>query len=810
MGKLIRAFDWAGTPLGNPETWPSALRYSVNMLLNTSFPVLICWGEEYIQLYNDAFKPINGETKHPTALGGSARDTYAEIWDTIGPLFERVMAGEPVGFPDFLVTMERNGYPEDCYFDFSYSPIYDGEGNSRGIRVICMETSAKVRAQRELDEANQEMVSTNEELYASNEEMAASNEELAATNEELLQTQRLLGTTLESLAESEERFRNLVKDASVGIVLVMGSAMRVSIANEAFASLLRTTVEELEGRPIFEMIPVADEAFSHSLIESVRTTGKPVFLYDTPYLIHKDGEPVYGYLNIAYQPYRESSGQVTGVMALCQDVTVQVEAARRLALANEELSAKESRLQMAINATGLGTWEYNIASGSLYWSPECRAIYGIPERQQPTMDSFAEHIHPADREYVEAQIARCIALVDDRNYDITYRIRRFDSDETRWIKVHGKVYEGDGGSAGRFIGTVLDITEFKHAEEQSAKLAAIITSSDDAIISKTLDSVITSWNSSAERMFGYTAGEMIGQTIYRLIPPDRQDEETNIIERLSKGERVEHFETKRLTRDGNLIDVSLTISPVKDRQGKIIGASKIARNITERKLDEARKNDFIGMVSHELKTPLTSLGAILQVVSAKLKNSPDAFLAGAMERANSQVRKMTAMINGFLNISRLESGKIVLERREFNLYDLLRDIVAETNLVSPLHEINLDDCIAIWINADLDKIASVITNLVSNAIKYSPRGNSVEVRCEKKEKVTVSVSDHGMGISAEDLPHVFDRYFRSENHDTRHISGFGIGLYLSAEIIQRHGGEIWAESELGKGSTFYFSLPLTQ
>ena len=167
------------------------------------------------------------------------------------------------------------------------------------------------------------------------------------------------------------------------------------------------------------------------------------------------------------------------------------------------------------------------------------------------------------------------------------------------------------------------------------------------------------------------------------------------------------------------------------------------------------------------------------------------------------------MINGFLNVSRLESGKIVLDRQEFDLYELLREIVAETNLTSPTHSISVDECSPIRVNADLDKIASVITNLVSNAIKYSAKGRLIEVHCEKKEKsVVVSVRDEGMGIPSEDLPHIFDRYFRSESQQTRHISGFGIGLYLSAEIIRRHNGEIWAESESGKGSTFYFSLPL--
>ena len=809
MGALIRSFDWSATPLGNPGTWPSALRQSVSMLLNTSFPVLICWGNEYIQIYNDAFRPINGETKHPQALGGSAKDTYAEIWDTIGPMFKGVMAGTPVGFPDFLVKLNRNVYPEDCYFDFSYSPIYDDDGTSRGIRVICVETTAKVRAQHELDAINRELAATNEELYASNEELACTNEELIASNDELLQTQELLNQTVKSLTESDQRFRNLVRDANVGIVLLMGPEMRVGIVNEAYSRLLKRTAAELEGKLLFTMVPAEAEAYFRPLIEGVRTTGEPVFLYDTPYLVYKDGEPVSGYLNIIYQPYRESDGYISGVMAVCQDVTVQVETTQRLQSANEELSAKESRLQMAIAATNLGTWEYNMSNGDLYWSPECRQIYGIGPGQLPTMELFSEHIHPEDREYVQAEVARCIAAGSEGNYDISYRVLRFDNNDTRWIKVHGKVYEGAEGVAERFIGTVLDITEQKLAEEQSAKLAAIVTSSDDAIISKTLESVITSWNKAAERMFGYSADEMIGETVYKLIPDDRQNEETEIIDRLRKGERVEHFETKRLASDGRLINVSLTISPIKNREGQIIGASKIARDITERKLDETRKNDFIGMVSHELKTPLTSLKAILQVTSAKLKNNGDTFLMGAMERANSQVKKMTTMINGFLNVSRLESGKIVLDRQEFDLYELLREIVAETNLTSPTHSISVDECSPIRVDADLDKIASVITNLVSNAIKYSAKGRLIEVHCEKQEKsVVVSVRDEGMGIPSEDLPHIFDRYFRSESQQTRHISGFGIGLYLSAEIIRRHNGEIWAESESGKGSTFYFSLPL--
>jgi PAS domain S-box-containing protein len=356
----------------------------------------------------------------------------------------------------------------------------------------------------------------------------------------------------------------------------------------------------------------------------------------------------------------------------------------------------------------------------------------------------------------------------------------------------------------------LDITDVKKAEERSAKLAAIIESSDDAIISKTLDGIITSWNHAAERIFGYAEQEMIGESILKLIPEDRREEEPQIIARIKKGERVEHFETKRLTSEGKLVDFSLTISPIRDAQGNITGVSKIARDISEKKQDEIRKNDFIGMVSHELKTPLTSLTALIQVLNQKLKSNEDLFVPSALEKANNQVKKMTGMINGFLNIARLESGKIHIEKQQFNLDELITETIDEARLTVSGHVFNFETCESLPVFADRDKIGSVLSNLLSNAVKYSPKGKQVTVKCAVVDgSAQVSVQDDGMGIKPQELDKLFERYYRVSSNHTQHISGFGIGLYLSAEIIERQGGRIWAESESGVGSTFYFSLPLS-
>jgi len=253
---------------------------------------------------------------------------------------------------------------------------------------------------------------------------------------------------------------------------------------------------------------------------------------------------------------------------------------------------------------------------------------------------------------------------------------------------------------------------------------------------------------------------------------------------------------------------------------KKIEQSEAELRVTQQRLEkeleagkqvQRQKDDFIGMASHELKTPLTSLSAILQVAGLKLKNSPDTFLSDAMSKAQLQVKRMTGMINGFLNISRLESGKIVIEKQPFDLKGLLEEMIVEIGLTAPTHEINLRNCPSISVSADREKIGYVITNLLSNAVKYAPKSKQIEVGCRHTDGlVEISVKDEGIGVSSSDLEKLFDRYYRVVSSNTKHIAGFGIGLYLSADIVKQHGGTIWAESKLCKGSTFCFTLPLSQ
>lgn len=348
----------------------------------------------------------------------------------------------------------------------------------------------------------------------------------------------------------------------------------------------------------------------------------------------------------------------------------------------------------------------------------------------------------------------------------------------------------------------------KEAGAETAKLAAIVEYSNDPIISMTPEGVITSWNRSAERTFGYTADELLGKSILTIVPPERHAEEAEILARLERGEHIAQFETQRLTKANKLLDISLTISPVKDASGIITGSSKIARDITEKKQAERRKNDFIGMVSHELKTPLTSTRSYIQVllIEARKRNS-DAFVVNALTRADVQTKKMSHMIQDFLNLARLEDGKVQLVQQVFELRLLIEEIASDAQFLTKTHRIELTDCRDIEVRADREKIGQVLMNLLTNAIKYSPKGGAIRISCKREPgKVRIGVSDEGIGISVADQQKLFERFYRVENEQLQTVSGFGIGLYLVSEMLKYHNSRIAVESREGAGSTFYFSL----
>jgi len=357
------------------------------------------------------------------------------------------------------------------------------------------------------------------------------------------------------------------------------------------------------------------------------------------------------------------------------------------------------------------------------------------------------------------------------------------------------------------------------AEEKQAILAAIIASSDDAIISKTLEGTITSWNPAAERIFGHTEKEAIGRHISLIIPPERLSEEAVIIDNISRGNKVDHFETIRMSKDGRYIPISVTVSPITDRTGKIVGASKIARDFSEQQASKEekirlyeqlkelndKKDEFIGLASHELRTPLTSISGYLQILAQRITDERDRQF---LNKARQQVGRLSSLVDDLLDVSKIGAGKLQFSVENFNIRQVVDDAIDLISHANHSYQITVfSDISELFIRGDAHRIEQVIVNLLTNAIRYSPGSLRAEVHLSREAgEVKIGIRDFGIGIPAERLTDIFSRFYRVDNNLTT-VSGLGIGLYLSHEIITRHQGTLWAESEPGKGSTFWFTLP---
>lgn len=537
---------------------------------------------------------------------------------------------------------------------------------------------------------------------------------------------------------------------------------------------------------------------------------------------------------------------------------------------------------------------------------------------------------------------------------------------------------------------IRDVSQEKLADEKQATLAAIIESSDDAIISKTLEGIITTWNKGAENIFGYHETEAIGRHISLLIPKDRLAEEDTIITNIRNGKKVEHFQTIRLHKDGTPLQISLTVSPVKSKDGTIIGASKVARDITAQhrseialankaqqlqilnsigksiseqlnvnvilqkvtdatteltgaafgaffynKINEQgeayqlftlsgapreafekfgmprntavfhatfsgetvvrvdditkdpryghmpphfgmpkghlpvvsylavpvvstsgevigglffghskpgvfleeheamvvnvasqaavaldnsklfeevselsrKKDEFMALAAHELKTPLTSMNGFLQLLQQAVKEDIAKKFA---DKARRQLEKLNVLVGDLFDISKVEAGKLQFYFQPFDLADLIQEICETFSESVNDHHFHCDLKGPLFINGDKMRMEQVITNLLNNAVKYAPGSPKIDVKAENKgDEVVVSVTDYGAGISKADQAHIFSRFYRIREQG-RHISGLGLGLYITREIVERHGGRIWVESEPGKGAEFIFAIPRQQ
>jgi PAS domain S-box-containing protein len=488
---------------------------------------------------------------------------------------------------------------------------------------------------------------------------------------------------------------------------------------------------------------------------------------------------------------------------------------------NEGLQRQAALIELSYEP--IFTWE--LEGGILDWNKGCERLYGFSKH---------EAIGRASHELLRTKHPVSLTeYLEDLRQKSSWsgEVRHYTSDD-REVIVESRQQLIESRGRLLVLETNRDVNEVRRAESSRVQLAAIVESSDDAIISKTLEGIITSWNKAAERIFGYSAEEVIGKSILTLIPLERHDEEPRIIANLKRGERIEHYETVRLRKDGRLVDVSLTVSPIRNSAGQTIGASKIARDITENKKAERErerllrqeqllraeaeranrlKDEFLATVSHELRTPLNAiLGWATMLRTGKLNQSD---LGRAVETIERNARAQAELIEDLLDVSRIISGKL---RLEIAPVDLISVINAAIDSVRPAANakgielrVSLDESAA-GIHGDANRLQQVVWNLLSNAVKFTSKGGLVEIGLARNDsKAEITVTDTGEGISPEFLPYVFDRFQQADGSVTRKHGGLGLGLAIARHLLEMHGGTIEVTSGgLGRGSRFTVKLPL--
>lgn len=381
-----------------------------------------------------------------------------------------------------------------------------------------------------------------------------------------------------------------------------------------------------------------------------------------------------------------------------------------------------------------------------------------------------------------------------------------------------------------------EITERKRAEITSRLLASIVESSDDAIISKDLDGIISSWNRGAERVFGYTADEVIGQPATILMPPERYTEESAILGRIRSGRSVDHYETVRLRRDGTLIDISLSISPLRDEYGNIVGASEIARDITEEKranqeinrlLERERlareeaeaanrlKDEFLATLSHELRNPLNVVIGYSEILRRSEEVSNSGFVSRAAEVIRRNAMAQSQLVSDLLDLSRLQMGKLAINHQPVSLLTIITDaletVKAETEAKSIALKLNASQH-PFMVDGDSVRLGQIAWNLLNNAVKFTAAGGEITISLGEHDRgVEFSVEDTGQGIAPEFLPHVFEIFRQGDASSSRRQGGLGIGLALVKQLVELHGGVVRAESKgVGRGAKFSVWLPLRE
>jgi PAS domain S-box-containing protein len=614
-----------------------------------------------------------------------------------------------------------------------------------------------------------------------------------------------------ALRESEARLRTLFEQFPSPLALLRGPELRFVLAN---APYLRLVGREVLGLPLREALPELEGQEVGQALERVFRTGATHVGREHPIVLDRqDGNgPREGYFDLVFQAVRSDDGRIDGLLAAGFEVTDSVLARRCVERARTEAQQSEARLRLALEATRAGIWDWDLRSGRVDWDPRTREVFGLPPEAPLGYDQFLGLVHPDDRAGVAERIERALGGEDGGRYQAEFRITRTADGKEVWVQGTGQVIFEDGRPS-RFIGTVLDVTRRREREQALRRseevFRAIGESAPIGIFLAAADGSALYANPFLGQLVQAAPEEFLGTGWAGFVhPDDRARAFKGWQAATAKGAGYEDA-FRWVRRDGRTVWSVVRAGPV-GRDGAVDGYVGVVEDVTERKEADAAKARFLSVVAHELRTPMTPVVLQLRALEGTALDERQARHVGILGR---NILRLNSLVTQLLEVARLESGQaggFRLERRPIDLAEVAREAVAtyEAAAAAAGLRLALEPCDPLPLEGDPHRLTQVLVNFLSNAVRATPPGGSVTVRCGVEgEAAVVRVTDSGVGLEPAQVAQLFQPFRRLQEGS----AGSGLGLYISRTIVEQHGGRIWAESAgPGAGCTFAFSLPLAR
>jgi PAS domain S-box-containing protein len=786
-GARTLAHDWHGHPLGPMQDWPPALRMSLGMVLSSSFPTFLAWGEELFIFHNDAYAPMLG--KKTGVIGAPLPQVWAEVWDTMAPLARRVLDGEALFFENFQLTVERHGYPEQAWFTFSYSPVRDETGTVAGLLCTVVEVTDKVLALARHKDA--------EERYAL-----------------CLEASGNIGTWAYEL----DTGATFVDEQFARLFGVDPSLARAGTALDRFTDMIHADDRERVLATI-----------EHAIVNDT--------MYDIEYRIPQQARADV-WVNARGKVFRDLATGRRRFAGVAVDITERK--LGELARLDSERIAREAllreldnrrRLDVLLDAAPVGIVYVDAQGGMLVANAANRAIWG----DHPGASSVDEYSGwkgwwPAGTprggqplaldEWPVSRVLRGEDVVSD-----VVEIEPFGAPGTRrTILIRMASMRDEQGAIVGAVGANMDITAQVAAErammDSEAKFRSITNLIPQLIWSAGANGVNDYLNNRWSEFTGVAIEELAGHGWVAIVhPDDLPGLQAAWARSLATGAPYE-VEHRQKHHSGEYRWVLNRALPVTGEDGGIVRWMGAVTDIHDKKRSEEelkaaarRKDEFLAMLAHELRNPLAPISSAAQLLAHVAGDEKK--VRHASEIIGRQVRHLTGLVDDLLDVSRVTRGLVELQHERVDLKSVVASAVEQARPLIEARRHHLDqslDAAPAWVDGDRIRLVQVVANLLNNAAKYTPQNGAIALALEVDGgHAVISVRDNGIGIGPDLLPRVFELFTQAERTPDRAQGGLGLGLALAKSLVNLHGGSVEAHSGgPGMGSTFRILLPLAE